>query len=413
METKQSKEAIIIGGGAAGFMAAITASRLGARITILERKDRVLKKVLATGNGRCNYSNVHASKQNYYILGKGKVDKVLSAFLPEHTVAFFKQLGIAPWEEDNGKLYPRSLQSSSIVDALRLEAERLGVEIRTDWDVSQIKKTKEGFLLRSSGDERMEAKKILLAAGGQASPSLGSDGSGFLLAEQLGHSVTERKAALVQLKTPKHQVKGLTGIKCNARIKAFGNGRFAREEEGELLFADYGVSGSVIFDLSYLHAQVADMWLVVDFVPELDKERLRSVLTERKKHLEPYTMEQYFNGFLNKKLGQFLSKQAGIEKLSLPIAALREDQIEDLIAVLKGYRIDITDTTGHQAAQVTAGGVRLQEVEESTLESKRVPGLYFAGEVLDVYGDCGGYNLQWAWASGYVAGRAMAEASTI
>lgn len=399
-----SKKIIVIGGGAAGYMAAITAREKESDVVILEKKDRVLKKVLATGNGRCNYTNLNADLNNYYGGQTKLIEKTLEKFKPSDTLVFFESIGITPLVEENGKVYPLSLQSASVVDALRLKAEAMGVEVLVDFSVDKVTKDKETFTVSTKEGKKVSGNRVILTTGGKASPVLGSDGDGYRLAESFGHTITELKPALVQLKTDKYSVKGLSGIKWDVRIKAYGDGEFVREAKGELLFTNYGISGPVVFDLSYLTALYKDVTFKIDFLPEVGHDELLGFFVDRKEILSYLNMENFLVGFINKKLGQFLCKQSGIEKLSLPVPQLNNEMINGLVAILKEYIINIKGTTGFKAAQVTAGGVALKEVNNESLESRVVKGLYFAGEILDVFGDCGGYNLQWAWASGRCAG---------
>ncbi|ALA95212.1 NAD(P)/FAD-dependent oxidoreductase [Leptotrichia sp. oral taxon 212] len=402
-------EIAVIGGGASGMMAAITARKSGKEVVILERKDRILKKVLITGNGRCNITNVNADISNYFGKNISSVENILNSFNPQDTMDFFNGLGIMCNEENRGKVYPLSGQASSVVDALRFEAERLGVRIETEFYVRKIEK--EGFKFKIYSEERkkIEAGRVIIAAGGQSYPELGSNGSGFELAKELGHSVTKLSPSIVQLKSEKHQVKGLQGIKTDVAVTAYGDNKKICTYDGELLFTDYGISGNVVFNISFVMPLYKNVEFEIDFMEKFDYNELYEILKERKKMMSHLTMENYFNGMINKKLGQFLSKVSGIEKLSKPVKDLNDSEIRKLCTVLKKYRIKILDTTGFRNAQVTAGGVSLDEVNSETLESRIVKGLYFSGEVLDVYGECGGFNLQWAWASGYIAGKNVAK----
>ena len=402
-------EIAVIGGGASGMIAAITARKSGKEVVVLERKDRILKKVLITGNGRCNITNVNANISNYFGKNISSVENILNSFNPQDTMDFFNGLGIICNEENRGKVYPLSGQASSVVDALRFEAERLGVRIETEFYVRKIEK--EGFKFKIYSEERkkIEAGRVIIAAGGQSYPELGSNGSGFELAKELGHSVTRLSPSIVQLKTEKYQVKGLQGIKTDVAVTAYGDNKKICTYDGELLFTDYGISGNVVFNISFVMPLYKNVEFEIDFMEKFDYNELYEILKERKKMMSHLTMENYFNGMINKKLGQFLSKMSGIEKLSKPVKDLNDSEIRKLCTVLKKYRIKILDTTGFKNAQVTAGGVSLGEVNSETLESKIVKGLYFSGEVLDVYGECGGFNLQWAWASGYIAGKNSAK----
>ena len=402
-------EIAVIGGGASGLMAAVTAKKSGKEVIILERKDRILKKVLITGNGRCNITNVNANISNYFGKNISSVENILNRFTPQDTMDFFNELGIICNEENRGKVYPLSGQASSVVDALRFEAERLGIKIETEFYVRKIEKDGFKFRIYSEDRKKIEAGRVILAAGGQSYPELGSNGSGFELAKELGHSVTKLSPSIVQLKTEKHQVKGLQGIKTDVAVTAYGDNKKICTYDGELLFTDYGISGNVVFNISFVMPLYKNVEFEIDFMEKFDYNELYEILKERKRILSHLTMENYFNGMINKKLGQFLSKVSGIEKLSKPVKDLNDSDIRKLCTVLKKYRVKILETTGFKNAQVTAGGVSLDEVNIETLESKIVKGLYFSGEVLDVYGECGGFNLQWAWASGYIAGENSAK----
>ena len=402
-------EIAVIGGGASGLMAAITAKKSGKEVVILERKDRILKKVLITGNGRCNITNVNANISNYFGKNISSVENILNRFTPQDTMDFFNELGIICNEENRGKVYPLSGQASSVVDALRFEAEKLGIKIETEFYVRKIEKDGFKFKIYSEDRKKIEAGRVILAAGGQSYPELGSNGSGFELAKELGHSVTKLSPSIVQLKTEKHQVKGLQGIKTDVAVTAYGDNKKICTYDGELLFTDYGISGNVVFNISFVIPLYKNVEFEIDFMEKFDYNELYEMLKERKRILSHLTMENYFNGMINKKLGQFLSKVSGIEKLSKPVKDLNDSDIRKLCTVLKKYRVKILETTGFKNAQVTAGGVSLDEVNTETLESKIVKGLYFSGEVLDVYGECGGFNLQWAWASGYIAGENAAK----
>ncbi len=404
-------EVTVIGGGAAGLMAAITAKKNGRDVVILERKDRILKKVLVTGNGRCNLSNVNATNENYFGIEKQKQDinHILNNFLPTDVIDFFEnKVGIICNEESRGKLYPLSGQAASIVDGLRFYAQNLGIPIYTDFYVTKVTKEMFEFKIFSEDKRQINSKKIILATGGISYPELGSNGSGYQIAENFGHSLTKLVPTIVQLKTEKHKIKGLRGIKLDTKVTAFGKNEDKFEKictyEGELLFTDYGISGNVVFNISFVFPLYKEVEFEVDFMPKFDYNNLFTILKKRREILKNMTMEQYFNGMINKKLGQFLTKMSGIPKLSKNISELTDNEIKKICTTLKKYKIKILDTNGFKNAQVTAGGIPLSEINLENLESKKTKGLYFAGEVMDVYGECGGFNLHWAWASGKFAG---------
>ena len=398
-------EIAVIGGGASGLIAAITARKAGKKVTILERKERILKKVLVTGNGRCNLTNARASISNYFGKNILLIENILNNFTPQNVMDFFYELGVICNEEERGKVYPLSGQASSVVDALRFETEKLGIKIETEFYVRKIEKDGFKFKIFSEDKRKIEANRVILSTGGQSYPELGSNGSGFQLAKDFGHSITKLSPAIVQLKTEKYQVKGLQGIKADTSVTAYGDNKKICTYNGELLFTDYGISGNVVFNISFVMPLYKNVEFEIDFMKKFDYNELYELLRKRKKIMAHLTMENYFNGMINKKLGQFLSKTSGIEKLSKPVKDLNDNEIRKLCTSLKKYRINILETTGFKNAQVTAGGIFLDEVNTDTLESKIIKGLYFSGEVLDVYGECGGFNLQWAWASGYIAGK--------
>lgn len=394
----------IIGGGAAGFMSAVACADKGADAVIIERKDRVLKKVLATGNGRCNFSNINAKCENYYGCDNNFAGYALDCFSPKSTIKFFETIGIMHRIEENGKVYPLSGQASSVVDALRFRADYLGVQTINNFDVTEITKRNRRFLIYARDGNYIEADKVIVAAGGKASPDLCSVGSGYRLMSGFGHNVTALYPALVQLKTEKENIKGLQGIKADAFISVLKHGEIVGKEYNEVLFTDYGISGSAVFNLSYLTALYDGLVFRIDFLPDYEEKRLTSILKERRENLSYLNMDNFLNGVINKKLGQSIVKQSGVEKLSFPVSELTDHMIERLVYFIKNYDIKITGTTGFKNAQVTAGGLLTNEFDDKTMESKKVKGLFAAGEILDIFGDCGGYNLQWAWSSGYLAG---------
>ena len=311
-------EVAIIGGGASGMMAAIEVAKSGKNVIVIDRKDRVLKKVLVTGNGRCNLTNVNAKINNYFSTGSDikKIENILNDFQPKDTMNFFESLGVVCNEEARGKVFPLSGQAGSVIDALRFEAERLGVKFSLDFYVKKIEKKGFQFIIYSEDKKVITSNRILLASGGQSYPELGSNGSGFELAREFGHTITPLCPSIVQFKTEEYQVKGLKGIKLDTKVTAYGNSEKICTYNGELLFTDYGVSGNVIFNISFVFPIYKKVELEVDFMPKFSYNELLEKLKERKEILSHLTMEHFFNGMINKKLGQFLSKVSGIEKLS-------------------------------------------------------------------------------------------------
>ena len=311
-------EVTIIGGGASGMMAAIEVAKSGKDVIVIDRKDRVLKKVLVTGNGRCNLTNVNAKINNYFSTGSDikKIENILNDFQPKDTMNFFESLGVVCNEEARGKVFPLSGQAGSVIDALRFEAERVGVKFALDFYVKKIEKKGFQFIIYSEDKRIITSNRVLLASGGQSYPELGSNGSGFELAREFGHTITPLFPSIVQFKTEEYQVKGLKGIKLDTKVTAYGDNKKICTYDGELLFTDYGVSGNVIFNISFVFPIYKKVELEVDFMPKFSYNELLEKLKERKEILGYLTMEHFFNGMINKKLGQFLSKASGIEKLS-------------------------------------------------------------------------------------------------
>ncbi len=399
-------QVIVIGGGASGLVAAIMAARQKRMVTVLEHKDRIGKKILATGNGKCNYTNLLQLPECYRSNDSSFPKQVLSCFDVNQTIDFFKDLGIYP-KEKKGYVYPNSEQAASVVDVLRMELTRLGVRIDCEVHVEHIKKQKNEFLITTNKDS-YKATQVILATGGCASPSLGSDGSGYQLAKELGHTVIKPLPALVQLKSPKKYFKTVAGVRTEACIKLFVEDIFLTEEKGELLLTNYGLSGIPIFQLSRFASKALNekkkVTVQIDYFPSLNWKDAYELIEDRMKRNPTNTIEEIFIGLLNHKLSYVCIKEAGIEPVSL-CKAIDKNQTKALVNQIKEWRVPITEPNSFEQAQVSAGGVSTLEINPETMESKLVKGLYLTGELVDVDGTCGGYNLQWAWSSGAVAGR--------
>ncbi|HPB79332.1 MAG TPA: NAD(P)/FAD-dependent oxidoreductase [Sedimentibacter sp.] len=396
----------VIGGGASGLTAAISAARNGAEVTICEKLNRVGKKILATGNGRCNYTNMNLSKECYHSNNLNFVDEVMKFFNLDKTLVFFEDLGILPYVDESGKVYPNSLQASSVLDVLRYELKRLNVKEVTDFNVTALRKSKDKFSI--IGNDTITADRVILATGGKASPQLGSDGKGYELAKSLGHEIIEPFPALVQLKLSGKYFKRIAGIKFDGIVKAYAGDRLIREEEGEILFTDYGISGPPILQVSRKVIEELNKknkpFLNIDMFPGYSKLKLYDILQDRFRRINYKTIEESMIGFINKKLIPVVFYEAGFEDLNKICGKLNKKEIYKIIDILKEWKFEVIGHNSWQQAQSTAGGIKLSEVNPKTLESLKVKGLYFAGEILDVDGDCGGFNLQWAWSSGYTAG---------
>lgn len=396
----------VIGGGAAGLVAAISAARTGAKTMIIEHMERVGKKILATGNGKCNYTNALQGASCYRGENPAFVVPVFKQFGFEDTVAFFEELGIYP-KVKNGYYYPASEQASSVLDVLRMEVSYLKVHEETSCEIKDIRKQKNVFFL-DTNHGKIEAKSVIFATGLLASPKTGSDGSAFPYIEKFGHHFIDVVPALVGLQGKQAFFKALAGIRAENSMKLYIENRQISSERGELQLTDFGISGIPVFQLSRYATkalkQKKKVHVMLDFMPDMELTELEQKMKHRfRKYAHGKTAGDALIGLLNKKLSAVLLKEAGIE-VHQPAEKVSDKQLHALCTIIKGLRVDIIGSKTFEQAQVCAGGVSTAEIENETLMSKLIPGLYFAGEVIDIDGICGGYNLQWAWSSGYVAG---------
>ena len=396
-----SRDVIIIGGGASGMMAALTAAEHGRRVTLLERQSRVERKLLATGNGRCNLTNHNVSPARYHG-GDGFCAYALNAFDVGSTLQYFASLGLLTVAEDSGRVYPMSNMAGSVLDVLRYALEQPAIEVVTGQAVTSVKKTASGFTVRTETDA-FAAGKLILAAGGCAGSRVGGVMDGYQLAKSLGHHRTPLYPSLVQLKTDPTYPRALKGIKAECGITVRRGGQTVAENRGEVLFTEYGVSGPAIFDLSRAVSTGGEgLSCVLNFFPDWELEEVLHWLHRRRQTMAAHEASTLLVGSCHTRLGQMLCKAAGFT--SQRAADLTDGDLERIARQTKRFALPITGTCGFDQAQVTAGGLRTEEFDPETLESRVVPGLYACGEVLDVDGDCGGFNLQWAWSSGHLAG---------
>ncbi len=400
---------IVVGGGAAGIVAAITAARNGADVLILEHMEEIGRKILVTGNGKCNYTNSRQGIEWYYGDDPAFVLPVFAQFGFWDTIRFFRELGVWP-KEKNGYYYPASEQAASILAVLQMELRRLKVNILCNIGIREIKKEADGFLFETK-QGNYYSRCCVLATGGKAAKKTGSDGSGYLYLEKLGHHIIDLVPALVQLQGKQPFFKELAGIRAEISIKLYINRQLAAVENGELQLTEFGISGIPVFQVSRLAAKALlnnkETYAVLDFSPTMESAELLQILKERY-HDREKSAEEALTGMYQGKLIPVFLRLSCISN-SQRAKTVTEQQLADLMAVIKNFRVDIIGTKKFDYAQAAAGGADTREIENESLESRLVSGLYFAGELIDIDGKCGGYNLQWAWSSGYVAGLHAAE----
>jgi len=392
----------IIGGGASGMAAALAAAENPAvQVVLLERQARVGRKLGATGNGRCNLTNLHALEGGYHGDDAAFAERAISAFDPEETLHWFATLGLFTVAEASGRVYPYSDQANSVVDVLRFALEKENITVKLGFEAEKVKKTADRFRIESK-EETVECDRLIIACGGLAGTKLGGTMSGYKFLRGLGHKCTKLRPTLVQLKSSWGGVQGLKGVRCNCHAAIFHNRNLHSQSTGELQFTEYGISGPVIFEISRDVCQEKGDWVCrLDFLPGIDEDALKAELMRRKNTNLPAS--ELLTGILHNRLGRVLSQSAGISQ-SRMVSQLSDYELQQAVRAVKEFEIGLTEPMGMDSAQVTAGGILTKEFDDKTMESRIVPGLYACGEVLDIDGDCGGYNLQWAWSSGHLAG---------
>jgi len=400
-------EVYVIGGGASGLVAAIVAKRNGAKVTILERNHRIGKKILATGNGRCNYTNVLANPTDYN--NPDFVKEALTYFPPARAITFFEQLGIVPKVEKEGKAYPLSEQASSIVDVLLYEINRLKIKVIANAFVNNINYSNQKFNIYLENGQHFVTDNVIIATGGRAMPKSGSDGNGYDLARALGHTVTNTFPSIVKLKLDSPYLRHLEGIKMPTQVDLMLEDKVIQSEYNDIIFGNYGISGPAILDISRKALEIWHSGKTPQVRLQLVTTLSRQDIVERFQSAEYKPIDVSLIGLIHKRYISAIIKEAGIEKQNTLVKDLSKAKLNRLIDLLFDWRFNITGSKSFHDAQATAGGVSLQEIDSATMESTIVPNLYFCGEVMDIDGRCGGFNLQWAWASGTIAGEQAAR----
>ncbi|MFR4582963.1 NAD(P)/FAD-dependent oxidoreductase [Clostridium cadaveris] len=407
-------DVIIIGGGASGVMCAIACKDFGLDVVLLEGTDRICKKVLTTGNGRCNITNSSIKEPflSYHSKNNDFFTDSLKNFSVNDTINFFSILGLPLIELENGKMYPRSLQASSVIDIFRMALDDREIPLYLNHKVNSIIKTKKGFTLSiKNSEDTFSCKKLILCTGGKSAANTGSDGSGYTLAKTLGHNIINPLPGIVQLKLNYPHLKALSGVKFNGWVDLFINDKLIRREFGEILFTDYGISGPPILQISS-NASIAlsmkkKVQIKIDMLPDMDEDTLINFLEGHFGMFGHRSVTESFIGIINKKLIPTILKEAHISSLHKPCYELEWEEKSNIYNLLKSWAFEVSDTNSFSNAQVTVGGVDTSEVNSNSLESKLCKNLFFCGEVLDVNGDCGGFNLQWAWSSALAAAKAV------
>ena len=392
---------IVVGAGAAGLIATITSARAGHTVTLLEQNNKIGKKILVSGNGKCNIDNKYITTNRFHGQNPDFIEKILEGYGVEVVEKFFTSIGLELIEGKEGKIFPMSLQASSVVELLEYEAKRVGVQIICDCAVRSISKEADTFTVETpQGTKR--CKKLLLASGSPAAPQLGGSNSGYAFATKMGHNLIPRHPSLVQLCSDETWVKACAGVKVAGIAQLYANGEYITEKKGDLLFTNYGISGLAILDLSReVSTRLANFdycELNLDLMPELSKEKLSNLLLNRLNEGSDKPLTTWLQGVLNKKLIHIILEQSKCKVKTE--RELNRKEIGKLVYSIKNLKLSINDTKGFKGAEVATGGINTIEVDPQTMESKLVPNLYFAGEILDVDGDRGGFNFHFAWVSG-------------
>lgn len=396
---------IVIGAGASGMMAAITAARNGCKVTVLEHTAKSGRKIEITGHGKCNFTNSNQSLKFYRTEDTSAVQSVLKQFSYLDTIEFFRELGVYP-RERNGYFYPASSQASAVADLMRLEAEHLKVKFACNIKIQEIRYSGCQILVHTGGYQ-YQADALIIATGSKAAPVTGSDGSGYALAQKLGHSVIKPLPALVQLLTLDKRLQSLAGLRTWAKVSVKSEDTILSQDTGEIQFTQNAISGIPVFQVSRYAIRAIDhskkVMAILDFMPDMSEKQLQEFLYQRKARETYKTLQQFLTGLFHKKLIRVLVETAQLSTNQI-ITKLSAAEWKQLISAMKYFKVSISEKCSFEQAQACSGGIPFSEVKIPSLESKLQEKVYFAGEILDVDGACGGYNLQWAWASGYCAG---------
>ena len=403
------KKILIIGGGASGMMAAIIAAEKGCDVTIYEKSDRIGQKILVTGNGKCNLSNRNLTMENYYSSNKEQMKQYFSEFDSEDTILFFKECGLL-LKDKNNYLYPACEQASMVLDVLRIRLKQQHVQIKTQVEVQSIKAAKDNIICVTA-DGKEEFNSVILACGSYAGVKNIKNAAGYELAKSLGHHILPLYPALVQVICKEPFFKSISGIRADAELTLFKDDNKLAVERGELQITDYGISGIPVFQFSRIIAErtskQGSLQVIIDFLPDYGMDEWQLFIKNRLFSYQGEEIESFFTGLLHKKLNALVMKMFGLKPQDI-ISEENNKMIEKACKYLKEFIVTPISMKSFENAQTCAGGIDLKELDE-TLQSKLCKNIYYCGEMVDVDGKCGGYNLQWAWKSGYIAGKNAAK----
>ena len=401
------KKIAIIGAGASGIIAALKASENN-QVILIDGNDKCGKKILLTGNGRCNYWNSDISLDKYETDNRDNLRNILSEKNKSETLEFLGSLGIYP-KIKNGYYYPYSNQAASVREILDKEIKKRNIEVKYGNKVKEVNKQNDSFIIILENNEKIHTDKVIIATGSKAYPKTGSDGFGYDIADKFGHNINMVVPALTQLKSNEKFLRDWENVRCDAKVSLFVDGQNLKEDIGEIQLTANGISGICVFNISGLASKNISFGkrveVVINFLPHLEN-NFYSWINDRAEKMKDRTIEEILESIFNYKLMFVLLKQANIPK-DKKWNELNENNKKALCDKIENFRLNIIDTESFDKAQVCTGGVSLSEIDPTIFESKLVPSLYFIGEVLDVDGKCGGFNLAFAWISGYLAGRGV------
>ena len=402
------KDIIIIGGGASGMMAAVKAKENNPdkSVLLVEKQNRIGRKLLSTGNGRCNLTNLNAEKSRYHGSFRKYMDTVLNRCSANDVIGEFERMGLRVKAEGDGRVYPLSNHAASVLDVLRFRLNKLGVETLCDTAVKDIKKNKKGFSVITD-KESLECKKLIIATGSCASPKLGSDKSGLSILEKLGIKTVPFSPVLCPVKVKSDYIASLKGVRVSGSASLYDGYKLVKSEFGEIQFTEDSLSGICVFNLSSTLNKTKKPEIRLDLMPDYSFNDTLNILISNKEIFNDRAVEDLLTGIFNKKLGLVLLKASGIKPLSREISSLTQSELKRLTSVIKAFSFKPTMQNDFGNAQAASGGVIGTELDPQTMESLRIRGLYIIGECVDIDGDCGGFNLQFAFASGIIAGESV------